>query len=42
VGIYSSAFLVSLIENDKNSNVCVQQKREKMSGLCEKDEKQMY
>lgn len=42
VGIYSSAFWVSLIENDKNSNVCVQQKREKMSGLCAEDEKQLY
>lgn len=36
VGIYSSACSVSLIENDKNSNARVQQKREKMSGLWKK------
>lgn len=42
VGIYSAAFWVSLIENDKNRKVCVQPKREEMSGLCEKDEKQFY
>lgn len=28
VGIYSSAFSVSVIENDKNSKACVQQKKD--------------